>query len=125
MITYPSNGAPLAALLQQVREEYGKMPGLQLTKPQAMRLFGVAPSVCAAMLRALNKIIAIKAKTTLFTSFPVILLFLFGSPWKKSFLGIPLMLNLQWQPDFTRYFGKNQSIFHPHEFYALQLNLMH
>jgi len=53
MITYLSNGAPLAALLQQVREEYGKMPGLKLTKPQAMRLFGVAPSVCAAMLRAL------------------------------------------------------------------------
>ena len=53
MITYPSNAAPLAALLQQVREEYGKMPGLKLTKPQATRLFGVAPSVCAAMLRAL------------------------------------------------------------------------
>jgi hypothetical protein len=29
------------------------MPGLKLTKPQAMRLFGVAPSVCAAMFRAL------------------------------------------------------------------------
>ena len=29
------------------------MPGLKLTKPQAMRLFGVAPSVSAAMLRAL------------------------------------------------------------------------
>ena len=29
------------------------MPGLKLTKPQATRLFGVAPSVCAAMLRAL------------------------------------------------------------------------
>jgi hypothetical protein len=29
------------------------MPGLTLTKPQAMRLFGVAPSVCAAVLRAL------------------------------------------------------------------------
>ena len=53
MITYPSDCAPLAALLQQVREEYGKMPGLKLTKPQAMRLFGVAPSVCAAMFRAL------------------------------------------------------------------------
>ena len=53
MINYPFNSAPLAALLQQVREEYGKMPGLTLTKPQAMRLFGVPPSVCAAMLRAL------------------------------------------------------------------------
>jgi hypothetical protein len=44
---------PLAALLQRVREQYGEMPGLKLTKPQATRLFGVAPSVCAAMLRAL------------------------------------------------------------------------
>ena len=53
MITYPPHAAPLAALLQHVREIYGEMPGLTLTKPQAMRLFGVAPSVCAAMLRAL------------------------------------------------------------------------
>ena len=53
MISCPADSAPLAALLQQVREEYGRMPGLKLTKPQAMRLFGVAPSVCAAMLRAL------------------------------------------------------------------------
>ena len=29
------------------------MPGLKLTKPQATLLFGVPPSVCAAMLRAL------------------------------------------------------------------------
>jgi hypothetical protein len=53
MIACPSDAAPLAALLQQVREEYGRMPGLKLTKPQAMHLFGVAPSVCAAMFRAL------------------------------------------------------------------------
>ena len=53
MITYPSHSAPLAALLQRVRKEYGERPGLELTKPQAMRLFAVAPSVCAAMLRAL------------------------------------------------------------------------
>ena len=53
MIACPTNSAPLTALLQQVREEYGKTPGLELTKPQAMRLFGVAPSVSAAMLRAL------------------------------------------------------------------------
>jgi hypothetical protein len=53
MIASPVDSAPLAALLQQVREEYGKMPGLKLTKPQAMHLFGVAPSVCAAMFRAL------------------------------------------------------------------------
>ena len=45
--------ARLDALLQRVRERYGEMPGLKLTKPQATRLFGVAPSVCAAMLRAL------------------------------------------------------------------------
>ena len=53
MITFPPRSAPLAALLQRVREQYRDMPELKLTKPQAMRLFGVAPSVCAAMLRAL------------------------------------------------------------------------
>jgi hypothetical protein len=52
MITSP-HSAPLAGLLQRVRDEYREMPGLKLTKPQAMRLFGVAPSVCAAVLRAL------------------------------------------------------------------------
>jgi hypothetical protein len=52
MIITPSP-PPLAALLQRVREEYRDMPGLALTKPQATQLFGVAPSVCAAMLRAL------------------------------------------------------------------------
>jgi hypothetical protein len=45
--------APLATLLKRVREQYREMPGLTLTKPHAMLLFGVAPSVCAAMLRAL------------------------------------------------------------------------
>ena len=45
--------SPLAVLLQRVREQYREMPGLTLTKPHAMLLFGVAPSVCAAMLRAL------------------------------------------------------------------------
>jgi hypothetical protein len=29
------------------------MPGLKLTAPQATRLFGVAPSLCATMLGAL------------------------------------------------------------------------
>ena len=53
MITPPSRSAPLATLLQRVREQYRDTPGLTLTKPQATRLFGVAPSVCAAMLRAL------------------------------------------------------------------------
>jgi hypothetical protein len=52
MITF-SHSAPLAALLQRVREQYQEMPGLKLTKSQATRLFGVAPSVCATMLRAL------------------------------------------------------------------------
>ena len=52
MIAIPRT-APLAALLQRAREQYREMPGLKLTKPQAMRLFDVAPSVCAAMLRAL------------------------------------------------------------------------
>jgi hypothetical protein len=52
MIMTPSS-PPLAGLLQRVREEYRDMPGLALTKPQATRLFGVAPSVCGAMLRAL------------------------------------------------------------------------
>src|SRR4029453_5620349 len=52
MITFPRS-APLATLLQRVREQYREIPGLKLTKPQATRLFGVAPSVCAAMLRAL------------------------------------------------------------------------
>jgi len=54
MITSPGS-APLAGLLQRVREQYREMPGLTLTKPQAQatRLFGVAPSVCAAMFRAL------------------------------------------------------------------------
>jgi len=53
VITLPSRSAPLATLLQRVREQYRDMPGLTLTKPQALRLFGVAPSVCAAMPRAL------------------------------------------------------------------------
>jgi hypothetical protein len=53
MIRSSPRSAPPAALLQRVREQYRDMPGLKLTEPQATRLFGVAPSVCAAMLRAL------------------------------------------------------------------------
>jgi hypothetical protein len=53
MITSSLRSAPPAAVLQRVREQYRDMPGLKLTEPQATRLFGVAPSVCAAMLRAL------------------------------------------------------------------------
>jgi hypothetical protein len=52
MITAPRSAAPVA-LLQRVREQYRDMPGLKLTTPQATRLFGVAPSVCATMLGAL------------------------------------------------------------------------
>ena len=53
MITSSPRSAPLAALLQRARERYREMPGLNLTKSEATRLFEVAPSVCAAMLRAL------------------------------------------------------------------------
>ena len=52
MTTFPLS-TPLSGLLQRVRDQYREMPGLTLTKPQAMRLFDVAPSVCAAMFRAL------------------------------------------------------------------------
>jgi hypothetical protein len=52
MIAGPCS-APPGALLQRVREQYRDMPGLKLTTPQATRLFGVAPSVCATMLGAL------------------------------------------------------------------------
>jgi hypothetical protein len=48
-----AGSAPPAALLQRVRAQYREMPALKLTKPQAMRLFGVAPSMCDTMLRAL------------------------------------------------------------------------
>ena len=53
MITIPPTSAPLEALLQRVRDQYRETPGLKLTKLQATQLFGVAPSVCAAVLRAL------------------------------------------------------------------------
>ncbi len=52
MSTGPRSAAPVA-LLQRVREQYRDMPGLKLTTPQATRLFGVAPSLCATMLGAL------------------------------------------------------------------------
>jgi hypothetical protein len=48
-----SRFAPPDALLQRVREQYREMPELKLTKPQATRLFGVAPSVCDTVLSAL------------------------------------------------------------------------
>jgi hypothetical protein len=53
MLIFP-HPAPLAILLQRVREQYREMPGLNLNKSEATRLFDVPPSVCAAMLRALT-----------------------------------------------------------------------
>jgi DNA-binding IclR family transcriptional regulator len=47
--------APLAALLQRVREEYREMPNLRLTPSEAQRLFGLEPSVCAEILETLVK----------------------------------------------------------------------
>ena len=52
MIT-SAGSAPPAALLRRVRAQYREMPALKLTKPQATRLFAVAPSMCDTMLRAL------------------------------------------------------------------------
>src|SRR6478752_5867986 len=52
MTAFPRS-VPLHVLLERVREQYRGVPGLSLTKTQATRLFGVAPSVCAAALRAL------------------------------------------------------------------------
>jgi hypothetical protein len=52
-MTTCDRSAPLAALLERVREQYRAMPGLRLTTPQATRLFEVAPSVGATTLRAL------------------------------------------------------------------------
>jgi hypothetical protein len=52
MIT-SAGSAPPAALLQRVRAQYRELPALKLTKPQATRLFGVAPSMCDTMLKAL------------------------------------------------------------------------
>ena len=52
MIT-SNRSEPLAALLERVREQYRDTPGLRLTKRQATRLFEVAPSVGATVLRAL------------------------------------------------------------------------
>ncbi len=40
---------------ERVRAEYGEMPGLRLTVPQAARLFGVAPDVAHAVLDHLRR----------------------------------------------------------------------
>jgi len=42
-------------LLARVRGEYGEMPCLSLTIPQAMRLFGLREDICRRVLGALVK----------------------------------------------------------------------
>ncbi len=42
-----------AALAVRVYSEFVEMPGLQLTLPQAQRLFGLEPRQCAAVLESL------------------------------------------------------------------------
>ena len=44
-----------SALAVRVRGEFGEMPGLRLTVPQAARLFGVAPEVAHAVLDELRR----------------------------------------------------------------------
>jgi hypothetical protein len=41
--------------IQLVRAEYLESPGLQLTKAQAQRLWGLEPSMCDAILEALEQ----------------------------------------------------------------------
>ena len=45
----------MATLARRVRAEYGEMPGLRLTVPQAARLFGVTPDVAHALLETLRQ----------------------------------------------------------------------
>jgi hypothetical protein len=52
--TLATHTADVAALALRVRGEYGEMPGLQLTVPQAARLFGVAPDVAHSVLEHLR-----------------------------------------------------------------------
>jgi len=41
--------------LQIIQGEYLEMPGLQLTKPQVQRLWGLDPDTCDALLDALER----------------------------------------------------------------------
>ena len=43
----------LSDVLRRVRGEYGEMPGLNLTLPQAQRLWGLDTCACEAVLRNL------------------------------------------------------------------------
>ena len=40
-------------VLRRVQGEFLEMPGLRLTEPQARRLWGLDPEMCAALLRRL------------------------------------------------------------------------
>ena len=40
-------------LLRRVRSEFGEMPGLRLTEPQARRLWGLDQASCTALLETL------------------------------------------------------------------------
>jgi hypothetical protein len=41
------------AVVERVRGEFMEMPGLQLTMPQAARLWGMEPEACQAVINAL------------------------------------------------------------------------
>jgi len=47
-------GAELSCWLSVVKGEYREMPGLQLTKPQVRRLWGLDPATCDALLETLE-----------------------------------------------------------------------
>ena len=49
----PTLKFPIAELLQRIRGEYLEMPGLNLTAPQARRLWGLDCAACEAALAAL------------------------------------------------------------------------
>jgi hypothetical protein len=43
----------MTALVNRVRSEFLEMPGLQLTVPQAARLWGMEPQACRSVIEAL------------------------------------------------------------------------
>jgi hypothetical protein len=47
MMTVPKD------IVERVRSEYLEMPGMRLTPPQLQRLFGIAPSLCDAVLESM------------------------------------------------------------------------
>jgi ribonuclease D len=49
----PADTHIAADWLRLIRAEYLEIPGLQLTKPQAQRLWGLDPLTCAMLLSAL------------------------------------------------------------------------